>query len=72
MKAKDITHIYHEWRQQLNLHHQSMLTRLHQRVCRDGDQAVLSDEQRLIVALAQLLDEGGETTEYIRDLADGE
>lgn len=72
MKAKETTHTYCEWRLRLDLHQQRMLARLEQRQRRDGDTAVLSDDQRLVLLLARILDEGGETTEYIRDVYDAE
>ena len=72
MRAKEITHTYCEWRQRLDLHQQAYLARLEQRQRRDGDAAVLSVDQRLLLAMAQILDEGGETVEYIRDLYDAE
>jgi hypothetical protein len=73
VRAKDTTHAYHEWRDRILDHHlRVILSRLEQRVRRDGVQAVLSDDQRLAVLLTQFLDEGGETTEYIRDIYDAE
>ena len=72
VKAKVTTHTYKEWRARLTSHQRVMFARLEQRVTRDGDQAVLTDDQQLIVELAKILDEGGDVTEYIRSLADAE
>lgn len=73
MKAKEITHTYTDWRSRLPDHRlRVILLRLEQRLKRDGNLAVLSDDQRLIVFLRDMLDEGGEITEYIRDVYDGE
>lgn len=73
IRAKGTTHTYTEWRQRVSDRQlQIILSRLEKRKQRDGDDAVLTDDQRLILLLAQFLDEGGETTEYIRDLADAE
>lgn len=69
MKLKTTTHRYPDWRSRILDHHLStILTRLEQRVVRDGDQAVLTDDQRLVVFLRDMLDEGGEVTEEIYDI----
>ena len=46
------------WRSMMGLdHHQEViLSRLEQRVCRDGEQAVLTDDQALIMKLIKMLD----------------
>ena len=46
------------WRSMMGLdHHQEMiLSRLEQRVRRDGEQAVLTDDQAIIVKLVKMLD----------------
>lgn len=71
MKAKDTTHRYTEWRERLDGRRRAQLVRLEQRAAQ-SEAPVLTDDQMLIVLLAQMLDEGGDTTEYIRDLHDAE
>lgn len=71
MKAKDTTHSYTGWRDRLTHQQQKQLARIEQRAAQ-SDAPVLTDDQALLLALAKILDEGGETTEYIRDLHDGE
>lgn len=50
--------IWLRWRSMAGLdHHQEvMLSRLEQRVRRDGDQAVLTDDQALVMKLVAMLD----------------
>jgi hypothetical protein len=72
VKAKETTHTYTNWRDRLDHRLSAILMRLEWRVSRDGDNAVLSDDQRLIIFLRDMLDEGGDVTEYIREIADAE
>lgn len=71
MKAKDTTHSYTGWRDRLDGRRRAQLARLEQRAAQ-SESPVLTDDQALIILLAKILDEGGETTEYIRELYDGE
>ena len=71
LKARETTHRYTAWRDQLDSRRRAQLARLEQRTAA-SEAPVLTEDQILVVVLAQLLDAGGETTEYIRDLYENE
>lgn len=80
IKAKHVTHTYPQWREQLSPMQRMVINTIVRKQKQQGcaldkdfdPKSPLEGYANLVILLTTILDEGGETLEYVRDLAPGE